>query len=595
MKLLRKKQDETSATIAQTLWLVLACSGLFVLTSYAADPSWWFTPGPGSLSAVMTPQVTTNNGVVTTNYVANNYAVVTQGQLKQFTARAVDELNANLSGGAGPALSNLVNNWQQDYATHNYNSPTNAYAPYNPRDFTAMTVGQLKYIGNMVWSQLEAAGYTNAVPTWIAQNTNTDNALANIGQLKTVFNFDPLWAISTVMNLTATANTDGSVTLNWTLPSNGSGNTITIAGETPNGTWTTLDSVSGTTTSVTLSASQVSFYSSLTASNALINLLASLSIGAITNPAYTPPRFAVIDLGAGVTPQFLNKLGSVVYSTNSTSVFWKNGAPTTNQPTFTVVGLNDNDVVVGTISGGGSLSGAPPDTNSYVEYPSVWTNAPGGLIYNANYDPIFAPCGSYGHGPDFGTADDATVAGIDNSNNVYANYIQYRYDWEQTDEGYLMQFTCDYLFTGQGLISGSITPIGDYQSYSSSLTPPAFNAQTASPSGVVLGDIANTNSCLFTRASAYCVGTTIQPAGTNTLIPDTLFSVNSAGQILGVKSVDNSGNNWVASTYNMGTNSIPLPPFAGMWNASHQIVGTANYYYKNNASFVDYEHREQSN
>ena len=54
-----------------------------------------------------------------------------------------------------------------------------------------MSVGQLKYIGNMVWSQLVADGYTSSAPSWLALNTNTDNQAANIGQVKSVFNFAP--------------------------------------------------------------------------------------------------------------------------------------------------------------------------------------------------------------------------------------------------------------------------------------------------------------------------------------------------------------------------------------------------------------------
>ena len=127
----------------------------------------------------------TNNGVVTTNYITNDYAVVTQGQLKQFTARAVDELNAKLPGGAGASLTNLVYGWHEDYLTNGYNA-TNI----KPSDYTAMNVGQLKYIGNMVWTQLVAGGYTNAVPSWLHQNTNSDSSVAVLGQLKSVFNFD---------------------------------------------------------------------------------------------------------------------------------------------------------------------------------------------------------------------------------------------------------------------------------------------------------------------------------------------------------------------------------------------------------------------
>ncbi len=186
MKLSRPKREKlSSATITQTLALVLLCSGMFILTSYAADPGWWSSSGTGTEPAVHAPQVVTNDGVVTTNYVPNPYAVVTQGQLKQFTVRAVDELNGNLPGGAGTNLNSMVSNWASDYATHGYNSDN-----IKPSDYTAMNVGQLKYIGNKVWSQLVAAGYTNAVPTWLQRNINSDNSVANLGQLKEVFDFD---------------------------------------------------------------------------------------------------------------------------------------------------------------------------------------------------------------------------------------------------------------------------------------------------------------------------------------------------------------------------------------------------------------------
>ncbi len=112
------------------------------------------------------------------------YDVVTQGQLKQFTARAVDELNAHLSGGAGTNLNSMVSNWAQDYATNGYSA-----AHPKPSDYTAMTAGQLKYVGSNVWTRLVEGGYTNAVPAWLVPG-GTDNQLAALGQLKEVFNFD---------------------------------------------------------------------------------------------------------------------------------------------------------------------------------------------------------------------------------------------------------------------------------------------------------------------------------------------------------------------------------------------------------------------
>ena len=106
--------SERSATLAPTLWLIVAAFLLLFLTAYAADPTSWNDP------AWWTAQ-----GAMNTN-AANNSAVANQGQLKQFTSAAVKELNATLtnSGGAGSALSNLVYGWQQDYATNGYATNT---------------------------------------------------------------------------------------------------------------------------------------------------------------------------------------------------------------------------------------------------------------------------------------------------------------------------------------------------------------------------------------------------------------------------------------------------------------------------------------
>jgi hypothetical protein len=297
----------------------------------------------------MTEQVVTTNGITTTNYVPNPYAVVTQGQLKQFTARAVDNLNSNLTGGAGTNLNNLVQGWAQDYATNNYSNPTNAYAPYNPRDFNAMTVGQLKYVGNMVWTQLVAVGYTNALPAWLGTNT-TDTQLANLGQLKQVFNFDLSGAESanTITGLTATFNSDGSVTLSW-INSGSGGGSVVIGGLDANGNWDSIETLSSTATSVTLTADQMAGFSALGASNALINALGSMAISAVQNPGYVPPRYAVIDLGAGIDPIALSNGGYVV-STNPSDTAgyrWFNGATQTLTSCDIPVGVDDAGTVIG--------------------------------------------------------------------------------------------------------------------------------------------------------------------------------------------------------------------------------------------------------
>jgi len=125
----------------------------------------------------------------------NDHAAVTQGQLKHFTRKAVEEFSARLPGGAGTDLNNLVNGWIQEYQNGNHSAQNPP-----PADFQAMTVGQLKWIASKIHGRLIEVQYAPASPAWIAI-APTDNELANIGQLKTVFIFDlsaptgqlPLW------------------------------------------------------------------------------------------------------------------------------------------------------------------------------------------------------------------------------------------------------------------------------------------------------------------------------------------------------------------------------------------------------------------
>jgi hypothetical protein len=175
-----------SATLVATTLLTLGCFSLLFLT-VQAQPIWWVKQG-----AVLPPQTVTNNGVVTTNYVPAPNALVTQGQLKQFTVAAVKEFNAELTQGgtnvgAGAPLTSLTNSWYQDYQTNGY-GPTNI----KPADYTTMNMGQLKQIASLVYGQLSGAGQSGLNPSWIHTNSATDHVLANLGQLKEVFDFELL-------------------------------------------------------------------------------------------------------------------------------------------------------------------------------------------------------------------------------------------------------------------------------------------------------------------------------------------------------------------------------------------------------------------
>jgi len=146
---------------------LLLALGLSMSSLLATPPAWWGTRGATSSAEI------------------NDFGALNQGQLKHFTQKAVEELNARIPGGAGVELNGLIESWETDYATNNY-SPTNP----NPADFGAIALGQLKWVGKLLHDRLVYAKWQDQLPIWLLPNAASDSQLANIGQLKTVFNFD---------------------------------------------------------------------------------------------------------------------------------------------------------------------------------------------------------------------------------------------------------------------------------------------------------------------------------------------------------------------------------------------------------------------
>jgi hypothetical protein len=123
--------------------------------------------GPGWWSEVIDPSVT-----------PQNYAAINQGQVKALAAAAIDEFNAVLPGGAGTALNNTLAAWRADTTSNNY---------------AAANIGQIKTVAKPLHQRLLELGYISALPDWTdpAAPNQENHALANLGQLKNLFNFDP--------------------------------------------------------------------------------------------------------------------------------------------------------------------------------------------------------------------------------------------------------------------------------------------------------------------------------------------------------------------------------------------------------------------
>ena len=121
-----------------------------------APPAWWATRN-----------VLTADG-------ADDYAVLNQGQLKNFMRGAVEEMNASLPGGAGTELNNLLATWRADTA--------------GADDFAVANQGQLKAMGAMLRARLAVLGVPSAAIGTTDAQDDDHHAPANLGQAKHVFN-----------------------------------------------------------------------------------------------------------------------------------------------------------------------------------------------------------------------------------------------------------------------------------------------------------------------------------------------------------------------------------------------------------------------
>jgi hypothetical protein len=129
--------------------------GFLVFKIEAAQPDWW------TIREVLNPSASTND-----------YAAITQGQLKYISKMAYDHMEATYTNGAGTNLTLFING----LSTTNQN--------YSP-----VTLGQLKYVGSLFYDRLIEVGYTNAYP-WTTNTTDDANYnMANVGQVKYIFSF----------------------------------------------------------------------------------------------------------------------------------------------------------------------------------------------------------------------------------------------------------------------------------------------------------------------------------------------------------------------------------------------------------------------
>jgi hypothetical protein len=138
--------------------------GLIVFTH--AQPAWWM-----------------QRGVFNPGAVADDYAAINQGQLKNLAAATYHEFEARLPGGAGAAITNLIESWN--------------VASSSRDDFAVVTHGQVKALADLFFARLEtvrvqlAPLWPPVQAPWAVPNPNLPAqdhlAIANIGQVKHAF------------------------------------------------------------------------------------------------------------------------------------------------------------------------------------------------------------------------------------------------------------------------------------------------------------------------------------------------------------------------------------------------------------------------
>jgi hypothetical protein len=130
-------------------------------------PFWWYDSGAVAATG------------------ASDFAAINQGQLKTLARAAWQEMEARLRPpapqvqGAGQVLDELIAAWDYEFSA-------------DPRsDYAAVNLGQLKTVAAPFYARMEELLLIPFNPQrWSATASTKDYAMANIGQAKTLFDFD---------------------------------------------------------------------------------------------------------------------------------------------------------------------------------------------------------------------------------------------------------------------------------------------------------------------------------------------------------------------------------------------------------------------
>jgi hypothetical protein len=184
------------------LAVLLALGGLGLYLSIAAPvpegkpaayPAWWF-----EREVISRTDPANASPVHPADYPpAADFTALNHGQLKQFATTAFDELQVHLPGGAGPAITALVQSWhvtEDDAFQLDAKGRRIPLVTEKTSNFAPVTHGQLKEVAHYFFDRLQAELYYPADQPypWDAAGARSpaDHAVANLGQAKNLFQFD---------------------------------------------------------------------------------------------------------------------------------------------------------------------------------------------------------------------------------------------------------------------------------------------------------------------------------------------------------------------------------------------------------------------
>lgn len=161
---MREAQDKDRDTGGRITPAMLVYMAILLVTPLALVARFASAEGPQWWSA---------RQVLDAVHMPNDYAPVNMGQLKWVATNAMAEMDEHLSGGAGWAISNIVSSYWLD---DNVN-------------YAVVNIGQVRNLAAVFYDRLIEVGYANAYP-WPTNQPCNDFAVANMGQVKALFDFD---------------------------------------------------------------------------------------------------------------------------------------------------------------------------------------------------------------------------------------------------------------------------------------------------------------------------------------------------------------------------------------------------------------------